>query len=161
MGKKRTEDSLRRKDSGQFARLPLQILQTRQFALLSAHATKLLMDLISECRLGRNGDLSVAWTVMKERGWRSRDTLRKAQRELIDKRWIVQTRQGGRNRCSLFAITIWPLDPSSKYDILPKDFEKGEWAKVPAYVWEAPSRKSCPAQRVKQTLNNTPAVLSA
>ena len=54
---------------------------------------------------------------MRGRGWRSRDTLAKALRELLSGVWIVLTRQGGIHAPSLYAVTIFALDWSPKLEI--------------------------------------------
>lgn len=64
---------------------------------------------------------------MAERGWRSRDTLFKALKELISGKWIVQTRQGGMNAASLYGLTFFALDPSPKLEVSAKAFPRGAW----------------------------------
>jgi len=86
------------------------MLQSPQWAALSAHALKLLLDLAAQHDGKNNGDLCAAWRLMAARGWRSRDTLGKALAELEESGWIVRTRQGGRHRASLYAITWRAID---------------------------------------------------
>ena len=84
---------------------------------LSAYACKLLLDLMSQFQGDNNGDLSCAWSYMSKRGWRSRTTLWRAQKELLEKGFIFMTRMGHMpSTCSLFAITWFPLDVSPKFD---------------------------------------------
>jgi len=47
---------------------------------------------------------------MKDRGWRSRDTLAQSTEELLRTGWVVRTRQGGRNRTNLYALTFHAID---------------------------------------------------
>jgi hypothetical protein len=55
---------------------------------------------------------------VKAKGLRSNDTLRRGTLELIAAGFVVQSRQGGRNRCSLFALAWFPIDPcDGKLDI--------------------------------------------
>jgi len=100
-----------------FVALPYSVLNSPLFVALSPHAIKLLIDVAAQYRGDNNGDLSVAWKLMKPRGWRSEATLHKVKRELLDAGFLYETRKGLRpNVCSLFALT-WPvLDPSDKYD---------------------------------------------
>jgi hypothetical protein len=68
--------------------------------------------------------------MMSERGWRSRDTLYKALKELVADGWIAQTRQGGMNAASLYGVTFFALDPSSKLDVSAKAFPRGAWYRI-------------------------------
>jgi len=95
---------------GQFLTLPLQVLQYKALAKLSPYANKLLLDLCSQYRWGHNGDLSPAWTLMRERGWKSKDTLNKALKELHASGLIDLTRQGGLHKCSLYALGWLAID---------------------------------------------------
>jgi hypothetical protein len=55
---------------------------------------------------------------MRNRGWNSSDQLQKAKNELIERGFIAVSRQGGRNKCSLYAITWQPIDDcKGKLDI--------------------------------------------
>jgi hypothetical protein len=85
------------------------------------------VDLLAQYQGNNNGDFCAAWTMMSKRGWRSRDTLCKALKELVVNGWIVQTRQGGMNVASLYGVTFFALDPSSKLDVSAKAFPRGAW----------------------------------
>lgn len=100
-----------------FIGFPSALLNSKKFVSLSAHAAKLLFDVAAQYRGDNNGDLSVAWKLMKPRGWRSEDTLNKAKRELLEAEFIFETRKGHRpNVCSLFALTWRALDDGTKFD---------------------------------------------
>lgn len=98
--------------SGAWLPVPLEFLRSRACAELSPHAAKLLLDLMA--LLGpnatRNGDLSLAPKAMKARGWSGRETLRMAVAELLEHGLLAQTRQGSRRHCSLFALTLYPVN---------------------------------------------------
>jgi len=100
-----------------FLALPYSVLNSHLFLALSPHAVKLLLDVAAQYRGDNNGDLALAWKLMKPRGWRSEATLHRAKRELLDAGFFYETRKGRRpNVCSLFALT-WPLlDKSDKFD---------------------------------------------
>lgn len=89
-----------------YIKFPSHILQSDNFASLSPKACKLVWDLASKCYGYNNGDLSMAWSDMKKRGWRSKETLYNARDELVEKGWIVKTRQGWKNRCCLYGFTF-------------------------------------------------------
>lgn len=93
-----------------FLRLPHYILQSPEWAALSGNGIKLAMDVATQYRGQNNGDLCIAWAIMKPRGWRSQDTLNRAKRELLGASWIVCTRQGGKHVASLYALTWEPID---------------------------------------------------
>ncbi len=96
---------------GAFLPFRLDVLQSVALANLSPHASKLLLDLASQWRLGNNGDASAAFEkVLRQRGWKSKTTLHKALRELLDSGLIVQTRQGSLHKCSLFALGWLAID---------------------------------------------------
>lgn len=114
---------------GQFLPLPLSVLRSPEFAKLSPWACKLLLDLMTQYRHPlNNGDLSVAWVLMKPRGWSSKQTLYKARDELLAGRWITVTRQGGRKIASLYALTFYRIDDcGGKLDVKATKIPLNEW----------------------------------
>ena len=117
-----------RSNHGPFLAIPRAVLNSSTWAAMSGHESKLLLDVAAAYRGNNNGDLSVAWRLMQARGWRSRDSLTKALAGLLEKGFIVKTRQGGRRICSLYAITWEGIDPcDGKHDARP-------WA-VPSNAW--------------------------
>jgi hypothetical protein len=99
-----------RADRGSFVALPHEILNHPNFTGLDSHAVKMLIDLYSQYRGKNNGDFSATWSRMKGRGWHSKGTLNRALKELLSKGWIITSRQGWRNHCSLYAVTFKPVD---------------------------------------------------
>lgn len=126
----RKAEAKRNREPGGFVALPYIVIRSAQFASLSPSWVKLLMDLLSQKGKSNNGDLCATWSLMERRGWRSRDTLDKAQRELIDGGWIVQTRQGGLHRPSLYGVTFFALDWSSKMEVSANAFPRGLWSRM-------------------------------
>lgn len=117
-----------RSDFGSFVAMPHRVLECEPYTRLSAKAVKLMIDLFAQFRGSNNGDLGMAWTVMKKRGWRSRDTLNKACKELVQNGFIVRTRQGGRHQCNLYAITWLAIDEcGGKLDCAPTKVALGWW----------------------------------
>ena len=90
--------------------IPHYILRSPEFGQLGPWALKLLIELAGNYVGKNNGDLSAAFSVLKDRGWRSPGTLNDAIKELLQGGWLVRTRHGGRNRCALYALTWWPVD---------------------------------------------------
>ena len=117
-----------RSENGSFVAMPHRVLECEPYTKLSAKGVKLLVDLFAQFRGSNNGDLGMAWTVMKKRGWRSRDTLNKACKELVQNGFIVRTRQGGRHQCNLFAVTWLPIDDcKGKLDCPSTTVAPGYW----------------------------------
>ena len=99
-----------RKESGRYLGLPYNLLVSDQYISLTNKARALLIDIAMQFYGYNNGDLSATWDQMKRRGWVSRDTLRKALNELLEKGFIMKTRQGGRNLPTLYAVTYLVID---------------------------------------------------
>jgi len=121
----------RRREPGKFVPLPCVVLKSEAFTRLSAHSVKLLFDLLSQSNgIDRNGDMSATWAIMQHRGWRSRDTLRRALKELEETDFIERVRQGGRNRCTLYAVTFLAIDYcNGKLEVQPTTKPRSSWHK--------------------------------
>jgi hypothetical protein len=97
------------KDS--FYQMPRKVHRCADYRGLSGSGVKLLNALNFQFRGKNNSDLTAAYSVMqKQHGFRSKATLHKALKELLDAHLIVMTRQGGLGRCSLFALAWRPID---------------------------------------------------
>lgn len=117
-----------RRESGSFVALPHAVIGGDEWAALSAQAVKLLLDLYSQYKGNNNGDLTLAWSIMKPRGWKSKDTLYRARDELMAAGWIVCARQGGRHIPSLYAVTWQAIDEcGGKLDIAETSAPLGTW----------------------------------
>jgi hypothetical protein len=93
------------------------VFESPAFAALSPHACKLLLELAGQYRGNNNGNLTVAWSVVKKRGWKSRTTLWRCKAELIEAGFVYVTRKGHMpSTCELLALTWFPLDLSPKFD---------------------------------------------
>lgn len=92
-------------DGGSAFIIPVSLLRHANFVRLSPHACKLLLDLARQYSGFNNGYLSAALSILEPVGWRSESTIREAVAECMYYRMIVKSRQGGRNRCNLFALT--------------------------------------------------------
>ena len=117
-----------RSKTGYFINIPNRCLVSDNFISLSRKACKLFLDVCAQYRGYNNGDFCIAWSVMKKRGWKSQETLDKARKELVTKGWLVLTRQGGRNRCSLYGLSFHKIaDFGSKLDIGPTKTPPNDW----------------------------------
>lgn len=119
-----------RRESGGFAALPHCLLESQVFTGLSAYAVKLLNDLLAQFKGFNNGDLCLAWSIMAKRGWKSRDTLNKARKELLDVELIIISRYGDRKRPNLYALTFFAIDEcGGKLDIKATERPSSLWRK--------------------------------
>ena len=107
-----------RQTTNSFLSLPHHVLNHENFRCLSPRATKLAIDIAAQYRGHNNGDLSATLSLMRDRGWNSSDQLDKAKKELVGKDVIRVARQGGLNKCNLYALTWFPIDEcKGKLDI--------------------------------------------
>lgn len=93
-----------------FVRLPHFMVNSPQFEELPPSATKLLVYIAKLFNGYNNGNISMAWSDMRRRGWSSQGTLNTAKDALLKSGFIICTRHGGKNRCSLYAVTWEPVD---------------------------------------------------
>ena len=93
------------------------VFESPAFTALSPHACKLLLELTGQYRGNNNGNLTVSWSVVSKRGWRSRSTLWRCKSELITAGFVYVTRKGHMpSTCELLALTWHALDLSPKFD---------------------------------------------
>jgi hypothetical protein len=97
-------------------------------SVLSHMAAHLLDNLIAQYDGKNNGDLSAAPKIMKLYGWYSQGSVYKALTELLALGFIEQTRQGGKNQCSLYAVTWLAIDEcKGKLDVKPTNVASNLW----------------------------------
>jgi hypothetical protein len=107
-------------------------LDSPTYCGLSFKAVKLLVDLGAQFRGHNNGDMSAAWSLMKRRGWKSKDTLHRALVELRAVGMIELTRQGSMDRPSLFAFTWLPIDEcGGKLEVRANPVPSNKWRQSP------------------------------
>lgn len=119
-----------RREQGSFILLPKSILESEEYAALTAYEVKLLIDLFVQYNGYNNGDFHCAWTLMQKRGWHSQDTLNRALRGLMGNGFVMKTRQGGKHKCSLYAVTWKEInDCDGKLDARPTQVAPATWKK--------------------------------
>lgn len=124
--------TLGRKDSGTFLKIPTVVIDSPNFRALSAKAKALILDMGAGYNGHNNGDIAAPYSWMKERGWRSKDTLHRALSELRWRGMIEQTRQGGLVGASLYAFTWLAIDQcKGKLDVSPTRVASGKWNREP------------------------------
>lgn len=117
-----------RNGKSRFTGIPHVVMDHLCYISLRHTSVRLLLDLARQYNGFNNGDLSAGWALMHKRGWKSRDTLANAIRELSEHGLILQTRQGGRNKCNLYALTWQSVDECrGKLDIRSTRLPPGDW----------------------------------
>jgi hypothetical protein len=105
------------KYSEPFVGIVRSVFDSPAFLTLSPHACKLLLELAGQYKGDNNGNLTVAWSIVSKRGWKSRTTLWRCKSELIQAGFVYVTRKGHMpSTCELLALTWFPLDVSPKFD---------------------------------------------
>ena len=100
---------------------------------LSHKAAHLLDNLTAQLNGKNNGDLSAAPKIMRLYGWASQGSVHSALTELVALGFIEQTRQGSRNKCSLYAVTWLAIDEcNNKLDV--------QLTRVPSNLWKPENR---------------------
>ena len=116
------------KCKGSFMSMPYAVLDSGAYLSLTQKAKCLLYDMFRQYNGYNNGDFECTFKLMKKKGWVSKDTLSKACEELLQVGLLYKTRQGGRNQCSLFAVTWRPInDCGGKHDVKPSGIALGYW----------------------------------
>lgn len=100
-----------------FAGIPHAVMRHEVYIKLSFKARALLLEAALQYRGTNNGDITLAWTILKTRGFKSQDTLSKAKKELIEAGFIIETRKAKfgdpKKKCSLYALSWRKIDPCS------------------------------------------------
>ena len=124
-----------RQSTKSFVMFPHELLEHVSVSQLSPRGAKLLLDIAVQYNGHNNGDLCAPLSLMKKRSWNSSDQLFKARKELVDRGLIATSRQGGLNKCSLFALTWFQIDEcQGKLDILSTSSPPHDWKQ-----WTAPN----------------------
>lgn len=116
---------------GRFAGIPHHILDCPNYQQIGAWESRLLLELARQYNGSNNGDLSAPWSQLKDRGWKSKGTLNKALKTLLRFGFIELTRQGGKHRCALYALTWLDIhDCKGKLEVRPTS--------TPSNLWRVP-----------------------
>ena len=103
--------------------MPHILVHDSKYLNLSPVAHKTLNYLASQCKKYNNGDLDICEKNARRRGFlMSGASMRRGAKELQKKGFIELTRQGGRNRNSLFALAWYDVE----YDPSKHDYKFGK-----------------------------------
>lgn len=113
---RRTRATLSQKLNGStFTPLRHDLINSLEFNRLSSPAKIVFFCLLGKYKGNNNGDLELPQTVEQAKQIGISDkTLKNGLKELLETEFIELTRQGGRNHCSLYALTCYPVDEISK-----------------------------------------------
>ena len=141
-----------RRKGNSFLRLIHPLLDHPNFYTLSPRATKLLITLAGQYRGTNNGDLCATFSVLKSKGWTSNDQIRKGLNELLERGFIIKTRQGRRpNVASLYAITWEAIDEcGGKLEVKSTKTALNNWKKEP------PNKPKLTFSDHRHTVHTTP-----
>lgn len=130
MARRKVVVNTERGEKGGYAPMYYCVTRSQAFANLSAYANKLINDFLSQYNGSNNGDFCATYSLMQKRGWKSKGTLNRAIKELIEAGFIEVSRQGGRHLCSLYALTFYAVDEcKGKLDIASTRTPKSLWRK--------------------------------
>lgn len=114
----------KRGDGDSFVALYAPVISSAGWRQVSHTARSLLVDIAAQYRGRNNGQLVAAQKYLKPLGWNSANVVTWALRELCAARLLVETRKGGINRPSWFAVTWHPLDWAEGMDCDAWAFER-------------------------------------
>ena len=107
----RWQEAAEKRNREPFFPLRYDVLRSPVIQTLSGNAVKLLAYLMAQYNGYNNGDLSATDKGTAEAGaFKSTATLAKAKRELMESGLIAVSRQGGKNQCTLYALTFLAID---------------------------------------------------
>jgi len=129
------------RDAGGFVALPWSVLDCPSYAGLSHPARALLLEIARQLVRDNNGRLLASAGHLEARGWRSRDVITRAKRELMEAGFIFETVKGQRpNRASWYAVTWMTLDRHPDFDAgALEGFQRGAYRRT-AEVLHLPAR---------------------
>jgi hypothetical protein len=139
MGKRndRYKEAAEKRGNGRFISIRAEVLLSEAWAHTSSSGIRLIMELAAQYNGNNNGDLCAAWSVLKQHGWKSKQTLHSARKELEDKKWVIVTRTGtnagtgnGKTIPTLYALSFWGIDEcNQKLDpcIYPNNKPRDSW----------------------------------
>jgi hypothetical protein len=93
------------RDSGRFISLPISVLDSVTYQRLNFSSKALLIDIASQFKGENNGKLVACDKFLNPRGWKSKATVSKALKELLESGLLIMTRRGARpNKASYFGL---------------------------------------------------------
>lgn len=131
MTSNRKQSARHNRDGGRFLALPHVVLESEAFKSLTGHQIKLLLDIAMQLTAGNanNGRLSASWRYLsEERGWTSKNTIRRCLTALEERYLIYCTRKGRMpNVAAWYAVTWTPLHHHPSMDVGEQSLPRGAY----------------------------------
>lgn len=119
------------RDGGRFLALPHVVMESEAFMSLTGQQLRLLLDIAMQLTVGgaNNGRLQASWRYLSEdRGWTSKDPIKRGLDVLQQRGLIFCTRQGRLpNKTSWYAVTWVPLHHHPDMDVGPQSLPRGAY----------------------------------
>lgn len=97
-----------------FVVIPTLVLKSEEFLSLPASSCELMLDLVKQYSGKNNGRLTPSFEVMQRSGWKSKDTLLRAKRALLECPFACLTRKGHPPRTAEWiGFTWWKIGRST------------------------------------------------
>lgn len=113
-----------------FLYIPVEVLKSEACRTLPPSALKVLCCLGAQFSGFNNGDMAIARPITAEFGMRSRRQITDGAKLLEGRGLIIKTRQGGNNRCNLYAVTWHAIDYcKGKLEVPETKVAGNEWKK--------------------------------
>jgi len=140
---KKAQSARHNRDGGRFLALPHVVMESDAFKSLTGQQIKLLLDIAMQLTTGNanNGRLSASWRYLsEERGWTSKDTIRRGLTALEERGLVFCTRKGRMpNVAAWYAVTWVPLAHHDGMDVGPQSLPRGAYSN-----WQPKNRSPCP-----------------
>ena len=134
---------------GSYSALSHAVMDSTAYTGASVAAKALLNELVRQHNGSNNGRLHLAHKWLAVRGWPSKSSVEKARNELVERRLIIQTKQGGLFIGSTwFALTWLPITNFIGLDIGPQSYPQGAWTlcQLPPTTRRKPPKKKLEGQ---------------
>lgn len=125
---------LKGRSNGTFFAIPHAVMRSENWKRMPARAVKLICALGVQYNGKNNGDLSAEWPKMRALGWRSPNTVDRAEIDAMRFGMIERTHRGGRHSCHLYALTWLPIhECGGKLEVPATNVASGLWKEAPQF----------------------------
>ncbi len=105
----------------EFLAVPKPLMDTEEFINLPMACKVLAFNVAAQYSGKNNGRLTPSWEVMKQCGWKSKQTLSNAKRRLLECSFVMQTRIGHPPRTTeWWGFTWWKLNWCEGMEVRPE-----------------------------------------
>lgn len=131
MSRSKFKSDAKKRDGTRFAGIPFVVLESEAYVSLSGSAVKLLMEFAFQYNGANNGNLYCTWEQMAQRGWKSKETLSNAKKELLGARFLCETQKGAMpNKAAWYGLTWRDLGITDGLDIAASAFPRSAYARM-------------------------------